>query len=72
MQVLAHLIKYTDLDHEKPRSNSSQWLKRASEEAMDAIGHPEVWEFGPSMDPGLVYRILKSLERMAAFIKTIK
>ena len=40
------------MDPEKPTSNSSPCLKRASEEAMDAIEHPEIWEFGPSMDPG--------------------
>ena len=44
-RVLAHLIKDKDLDPVKPRSSSSQWLKRASEEAMDAIEHPEIWEF---------------------------
>ena len=42
-KVLAHLIKDKDLDPEKPRSNSSQWLKRASDEGMDAIEHPEIW-----------------------------
>ena len=51
-RVLAHLIKDKGLDPEKPRSSSSQWLKRASEEAMDAIEHPEILEFGPSVVPG--------------------
>ena len=40
-----------DFDPEKPRNNSSQWLARASDEAMDAIEHHEIWEFGPSIDP---------------------
>ena len=44
-KVLAHLVKDKDLDTEKPKSNSSQWLKRASEEATDAIEHPEISEF---------------------------
>jgi len=50
--VLAHLIKDTDLDLDQPRSNTSQWLHIASEEATDAIEHPEILEFGPSMDAG--------------------
>ena len=50
-RVLAHLINDKNLDLEKPRINSSQWLKRASEEAMDAIEHPEIlgaWTFNGS------------------------
>ena len=39
-RVLAHLIKDTDLDPEKLMINSSQWLKRAYAEAVDAIEHP--------------------------------
>ena len=52
-KVLAHLIEDKDLDPEKPRSSSSQWLKTAYEEAMDAIEHPGTFlEFGPTMDSG--------------------
>ena len=50
-RVLADLINDKELDLEKPRISSSQCLKRASEEAMYAIEHPEIWEFGPSMVP---------------------
>ena len=50
--VLAHLLKDKDLDPQKPRSNRSQWLKRTSEEASDAIDHPEVWECGLAMGQG--------------------
>ena len=50
-RVLAHLIKDKDLDPEKPRSNSPQWLKIASAAAMYANERPDIWEFGPSMDP---------------------
>jgi hypothetical protein len=49
---LAHLINDKDLDPEKPRSNTSQWLKSASEEAMYTIEHPEILQFGHSTDPG--------------------
>ena len=72
-RALAHLTKGKYLDLEKPRSSSSQFLKRAYEEAMYAIEHPEIWDLGPSMDPRpFFYNSLKSLERMAAFIKPIK
>ena len=73
-RVLAHLIKDKDLDPEKPRSSSSQWLKRASEEAMDALEHPEIFENWTFNGPRtfFVYRSLASLECMSAFIKTIK
>jgi len=42
-RALAHLIKDKDCYPEKPRSSSSQWLKRASAEAMYAIEHPDIF-----------------------------
>ena len=50
-KALAHLIKDKYWGPEQPRSNTSQWLKGASEEAMYAIEHPEMWACGPTMDP---------------------
>jgi hypothetical protein len=51
-KVRAHQIKNRELDPEQPRGNSSQWLKRASVKAMDAIKHPEILGIGHSMVPG--------------------
>ena len=42
-KVLSHLLNDKDWDPEKPRSNTSQWLESAPEEAMDEIEHPEMW-----------------------------
>ena len=40
-KVLAHLIINKDFDPDMARINSPQWWKIASEEAMDAIEHPD-------------------------------
>ena len=47
-RVLAHLFKDKDFDPSRPLSSDpSKWLKRASDEAIDALDNKAVWEAGP-------------------------
>ena len=50
-RVLAHLLKDKDLDPSKPKPEASKWLKRACDEAIDAIDDPSAWEHGPQGHP---------------------
>lgn len=53
-RLLAHLFKDKDLDPSRPSPNASKWLKRAADEAMEAIDDPGAWDHGPQAHPSPV------------------